>query len=154
MTQLRGISTAPELTHRWPVRGDDAPTIKSRGLTWLTADLDDDGSASVGVETATVSAKAEEATGSGQRSADVTVGTARVITNAYDEADTVSADAEVLVTTPTATVRAEPFTEAVDLSTATATIQAYDDADGVQLSGDWVVLRLPSHSAILTMEDK
>ena len=150
----QGISTAPELTHRWPVRGDDAPTIKSRGLTWLTADLDDDGSASVGVETATVSAKAEEATGSGQRSADVTVGTARVITNAYDEADTVSADAEVLVTTPTATVRAEPFTEAVDLSTATATIQAYDDADGVQLSGDWVVLRLPSHSAILTMEDK
>jgi hypothetical protein len=40
------------------------------------------------------------------------------------------------------------------LDTARITARSYDDADGITLSGDWVVLRLPKHTAYLTLEDK
>jgi hypothetical protein len=147
---LVGITYTP----RYEKRHDPAPTIHYRGLSWLGGDIDEDGNATVGVETARVTTSANEATAESQRSADVSVGTARVITEAHNDADTVAADVTVLVTTPTVTVQAQPYVEAVDLDTARITARSYDDADGITLSGDWVVLRLPKHTAHLTLEDK
>jgi hypothetical protein len=148
--QMRGL----EYTPRFEMREDPAPQIHYRGLNWLAGDEDADGNATVGVETARVTTKSNEATADSQRSADVTVATARVITEAHNDADTVSADATVLVTTPSVTIQAQPYVEAVDLDTAEITARAYDDADGIKLSSDWVVLRLPRHRAYVTLEDK
>lgn len=141
-------------TSRYDQRYEDAPTIHYRGLNWLGADLDSDGTATVGVATVTATAAVTAATVEVQNTTEVAVGSLEVVVTAYEDADAQSTDAVVLVTTPTAVAKVEPFAEQIDLSTLTVTARAYDDADGIQLSSDWVVLRLPSHTAYITLEDK
>lgn len=146
---LVGISYTP----RWPVEVEPEPTMHYRGLQWVGGGQDADGNATVGLETASVSAAVNAVTVETQKSSDVSVGTLEVLAEAWDDLDTEGQNTTVNLFTVTATAKAEPFIERIDLSTLTATVTAWPDADGLILGGDVVVLRLPTAHTILTLED-
>lgn len=141
-------------TGRWPIAYEDAPTMYWRGLEWVGGDIADEANATVGLATLATSAAVNGVTVEAARSAEVAVDTVEVLTEAWDDQDTQGANVTVNVFTVTATAKAEPFTELVDLSTLAIAVQSYDDADGIVATSDMVVLRLPRPHAILTLEEK
>lgn len=141
-------------TTRWPQRSVPLPTMHYRGLKWLGDSIDLTGNATVGVATATVEVKVDEATAESSRAAEVELATARTQVQANNLSDQTYADAEVLLFTAEVTVKAQPFSEVVEVGTATVTTQAHDDFESIFNDADLAILRLPASTAILYMEER
>lgn len=141
-------------THRWPVKREPAPFLNYRGLAWVGSKQDDTGNATVGVAAATMTTQAREAVAETQASAVVDVAPARMTLESYSDRDTTDTDAVVLVQAPSMTLRVLGFQEVIDVEPARMTLTAHDDLDGILASADLVVLRLPTASAVLTLEEK
>lgn len=141
-------------TNRWPSIAVDAPTMHYRGLKWLSQTVGNNGDATVGIATAVINVKANDVIVETKTTTEVTVPTARMTFESYDDQDAVLKDVTVLVSTPTVILSAVAFTEEVTVETARITFRANDDLDGILANADLVVLRLPTPTAILTLEER
>lgn len=137
----------------WPQVYVPVLSMAYRGLKWLGFDVEHDGNATVSLETAEANATALDVTVQTKASVEIDLSTARVSTEAFEDADTTAADATALVQTATAVAKPGPFIEAVDLTTATATTKIVE-ADLDPLEGLEIVrLVLPRHAVTLILEE-
>jgi len=146
---LQGITYTP----RYQQERMPAPTMHYRGLKWIGDNIDTDGNAAVSVESVTASATAIEPSAEAQRSVATDLVTVRANAKAEIMADLEETSADVLVFTAEASAAAGSFREVIDLSTATASAEAHGDSDTAYYDAQVVVLRFPTASALLHMED-
>lgn len=140
-------------TARYEQVSVDQPTMHYRGLKWLVDSTDSDGNATFGASALNITAKANDVTVETSKVESIELPTARTQVEANNLLDTAYSDADVLVFTAQATVRAGAFREVVELDTPNVTAKAYNDEDSTYMEADLVTVRLPGRNVILYMED-
>lgn len=133
----------------------DVPSMAFRGFRWL-AEIEtvESGSVIIGVETPAITLHSEGAVVQAATGTTVELTTPRVVMNGYNDADTESTDADVLLITPYVTLVAGSMREIVDLSTPMVTLKAYNDLDVGFAEDNVLVLTLPFHNITLFMEER
>lgn len=126
-----------------------------RGLDWLVGDIEEDGNAAAGVQAAKATTGANDVTVETTQTVEVTVGTARLTTDAEAMPDVTEADATVLVNAPTLTLRAQEFMEIVDLDAASITLNAPEVENDILNSVDRIWVTMPvDHNITLILEEE